>query len=91
MASSDTNDGSTVIASGQDFSDAIRDVCAAYLRHFEPTADPALYQVKMEASGPQLNILYNKHGEQTPYISFTLLSEPVTPDEAERRGLFKPR
>jgi hypothetical protein len=81
------------LRSAQAFSDALRDVTAAYLRHFEPSANPELYRIRMEATGPELNITYDRENGQTPFISFTMHADTEaghaeSQREPSKRGLF---
>lgn len=74
------------ITSGQGLFDALSREIGRYLAHIEPTADPSMVAVQMTCSGPQFNLEFHQHPNQTPYLAFTLQSERERQDSAPSCG-----
>ncbi len=78
------------IASGEEFANALTDVCNRYMNHLEPSAGPQEYAVTMMVTGQLLSIHFRKDPRSMPFISFTLQSDNATVNDetTTSRGLF---
>jgi hypothetical protein len=55
------------IASGEEFANALTDVCNRYMNRLEPSAGPQAYAVTMMVTGQLLSIHFRKDPRSMPF------------------------
>jgi len=81
------SDGADITAASvSEFRGTLAKIVAAYLRHFEPTVKTDLLTIRLEATGPDLLILFAQDADQPASITVTMARVGADSEQQRRRG-----